>query len=286
MYNLAESGAADKIMFNYGATEGVVSRMGLPNRYVGTSSGAIIGFALAFGKFKEVKSIGLNLSVEKDIYGYNPYSFKGVVKAIKSLFKKQSHIYSYDKLRDTLKKIVTLEEYNKGTRFEFYIGAYNASKLEETYWLVDKSLSYDEVLDRVIASCSIPFFSKGVVIDGDTYYDGGITSHIGSHFLARTSKKINKLVSIYSRPDKLMPEFLSGLDISKSKRDLLIWLNTVLNHNNSKNDESECDRICLNRGISQVKIFAPELLTSGLFNSSKEDHTTYYNMGLSQSKNK
>lgn len=312
------SGGAVKISFLAAIAIGLVNKLRF-KRIVGVSSGSILAFVLAVGKLKEAKERVLTFSVPSflsnnpfSLFGklkmfHNAVTGKHFLNDHEPLKKMLSEVVTEKDFYKWVK--------NKN-KPEAYVGVVCIETGEKKYVNI-KECSYERALNWVIASASIPFNTKGVEMDGKNWFDGGNRDHIGSaHFLKNEGLVDDEIYSVFSRPKDLsnqrfkipkkstyikvaglylsllllsFPALFIGqntigligtiLTINITLIPVLMRIVEIFNWEISKTDESEADLICERVGIKQKKFFAPELLTTSLYNTSVKQNLSLYNTG-------
>jgi len=276
------SGAADKIAFLYGAGVELIDQVGQPDVYHGTSSGAICSLVLGTGaNLDKAKKTALNLTA-KDVFGYNPYSFRGFSIAVKNIIQGKSYIWKYNKLAGTIKSIVTPKVFQSwlddAHSPEIYVGYYDLrNKKYITHNL--RNSTYEGAINAVVASCSIPFVSDPLRDKGGVYYDGGLINHSGAPWiLSKLARKDDKVYSIYSRP-KHQAE-AKELSKSFSIFELMRPVYDVMQFNTSQSDEIEADLIAQQKGVLMKKVHPDEILMDGLFKTNPRKNLEMFKKGV------
>lgn len=103
----------------------------------------------------------------------------------------------------TLRKLVDPYEFRwLCKRYDMYVGVANlATRTERAVYL--NNMEYDEAIDHIIASSSIPVATVSPFEPLLPLYDGGVLSHIVSHLVLKQYPfRIDRVVSIYSIPEE------------------------------------------------------------------------------------
>jgi len=204
MRSLCLSGASTKIPMLAGAAIAVCKyKKYRPTYILGTSAGAIISLPLALGLYEDIEYYTKNFTLD-NIFGKKPVNEKGAItfSAIKRLITGKESLGTQDALKETLKGIISPEqfvEYKVGSYPICFVGVVEFRTGARKYINL-KECTYEEYLDAVIASSSIPIFVESVKSFGGHLYDGGVRDHIGSHWLME-NVKVSENISIYSRPE-------------------------------------------------------------------------------------
>lgn len=222
----------------------------------GVSAGAIAALPIALGMYDEAIKLGLTIKL-KDFMSIAPVKNGKItiLGKIRALIGKSFGKQKVDKL---ISKVITEELFNKyktGNYPTIYVLAINFSTGTPKVWNI-KELEYTEALNVIAASSAIPLMTQGIVIDGYTYYDGGVLDITASSW-AITNLKPDEIVSIYSRPYKPLEYkeikgFLSVLDRTFELK--------ILESN--RNDVREEVVMCKNYNVKLRQYFLPDILTN------------------------
>ena len=160
--------------------------------YVGTSTGSLIALFLAMGqidpKFYEYLIYEYSNTTNREMYGwFQPWTKKGklnrakmTLAAINMLRTKRNYLYDISKGIDTkVRKYFKPEHFRALQRdgIKVIVTAKNIDLLNSgTYYADNLSLGmdYERFVRFVVASASIPYFSKPVLINGYQWVDGGV----------------------------------------------------------------------------------------------------------------
>lgn len=245
---------------------------------VGTSIGAILLVPTALGLLDEVKKVFLNVDLN-DIFKVSPVNKKHKlsVKGIVHLIKTKTAVGDMSNVKVMLSKIVTperFEEYKSGDYAVCYAAAVNFSNGKQV--LINlKECEYDEFLDAVLASASIPVFTLPVFIDGQPYFDGGVRDHVANHkFLNET---ITECYTIFTRPEDYKLKDIEW----KADNVIKILSRTIdiMNIEISKGDELLIDTLCTKHNIKNYKLYLPSILET-LYDIDKERLQALYEEGI------
>ncbi len=259
------SGGGTKIGGLFGVAEALMNIRKVQFDVIsGVSAGAILAVPLAIGKFQQVRELVLDYSMH-DFFKNAPVTEDGKIKAsaIFRIVRGCLGLGDQSKLKETLSKIVTRRDFSKyvnGSEFPVcWLGVVDLYTGEKEYYNC-KELLYEEYLEIVLASSSIPVFSDPVRFRGKLLVDGGVRDHIGSVEMLEKYKKATDVYSIFSRPMDY-----KAIDIAWKPKNLLSILARtidIMNIEISKSDESETDLICLERGINHNKYYLPRIMKS------------------------
>lgn len=294
------SGASTKIGMLVGAGVMLLRTFGIRVVViVGTSSGAMCALILAIGLYQTAKNKARTFTI-KDIFRENPNSLRGMLKAVNRVLHGHYNLYDQTKLVETLKGLISEESFyawaNSINSPDVMIGIYNAETRARHYVSL-KSKSYEEALDIVLASTSIPIASAPVNINGQMYYDGGVRDHIGSEwYVSNYHGKIDECISVYSRPEVFTgddreiskpftfepPTKFPKLKNIKRILGLGLELYDVMLNEISKSDEVKTDLLCDKYRIKHTKIFAPYKLADGVYETSPEMNDRLLSIGEEQ----
>lgn len=269
----ALSGAADEIGFLFGVVDNSIIKGEVFEAEHGISSGAIVQFAKMCGDWDKARELVLIFNTKDHIFGYNPFSPLGIAIAIKSIIRKESGLWSYNKLDKTLRTITDKEAWESYDGCPVWVGVTdtNAKYYDVRIDKGNDSMTYEKALVTVIQSSSVQLVVKTKEGKGD----GGLVNHIGSEFLAEVYNKSN-LVSVFARTKEYcrpMPKkFLQKIG----------WVLGTFFYNISRNNETEADKICEKYGNDHRKIFMSRDVIDGMFNIKPEQNRELYDMGFKE----
>lgn len=148
---------------------------------VGTSIGAANGAALVSGNAKELyemwKSInpGDILELDEGIVKFlndNKFNKSLIKKSINNIGKiVKNRGVSTENLRKMLKKMINLDALYS-SNMDYGLATYNYSKKKPIY-IFKEDIERSNLIDYVVASCSLPLFKLDKMIDDSIYLDGG-----------------------------------------------------------------------------------------------------------------
>lgn len=232
-----------------------------PDIISGISVSAIFAVAFALGKFKEMESLFLNLTL-KDIFSKSPVNEKGniTICALWRAFRGKA-LGEQRAVIKHLSDIVSQAEFEAYKRSAMYpdvvimsVDLRNARRI----FVNVKSLSYKDFLEHTLASGSIPGYTMPVTLDG-VQYDGGVRDHsIAAYMMEKYP--IKTAVSVFSRPKDLSA--LAPWEPKNLSVDVLMRTIDILNYEISKGDEHEQQVIAERNSIELHQLFLPKVLQS------------------------
>lgn len=279
------SGGAFKITFLAGAAYEILSHETKPKFYIGTSSGAIVALLSAMEMRDKLIDIRDNIDFEKIWKRGKPNTFFGTLAAFFRILMGKTYLYNQSGLKDLIKEHISEKDFmdwkSNYKSPNCYVGiSYPETSTEEFASL--KKASYNDAIDLIMASTSMPFFTKAVNIDGRNGVDGGLLSHIGSYFAA-SKFNVSRLISVFSRTDEAMVYFkypkkrlFRIFNIVKViERIYRIWSREV-----SRFDEFEADCICKEKGIKHYKVFTDFELNENHYSVTKAEKLSWFMQGV------
>lgn len=255
------SGGATRASGLLAASRVVLDTVGTPDIISGVSAGAILALPLAIGvKRGELDDLTQTIRIDQ-IFKSPPIKPDGsfTLSGYVNLLSKKGGLSSMTPLYDRLKSIITKEiysRYQESNTFPDVIISYVDLRYNVPVYKNVKTMLYEEYLDSVIASSSIPFFSQP--IDG-TCVDGGIYNHISSRFVL-LNYTVSHCYSIYSRPERY--DFKEWNPDGKTPISTLNRvLEMMLARISALDEEFERD-YCTRNQIELKQIFLPSVLNS------------------------
>lgn len=226
------------------------------NKFAGTSVGSLFIFLI---------SIKANYN---EIYNLFIYKIKYIFK-IKYNNIKKGYIINKDIFEDILreilyiklnKKYVTLLEYKKLTKCEMNIICTNLYKGKEKIFNINNTPNID-LIDSIIASCSVPILSKSIKIENEYYIDGSFNNAFPINIF---ENELNKTIAI---------GFYTSIYANKNMINIILnLLRNMIDINISKNTKKKC--------LYYIKL--PSLLETFNINTSiklkKKAYNIYYNI--------
>jgi predicted patatin/cPLA2 family phospholipase len=263
---LSISGGATKISGLAGASDTLINELNYkPDLIVGTSAGAILALPLAMNYWESIRRETTEFTID-DIFSKAPMNEKGKITLsgkFRLLFGKLS-LGVQDNLVNTISRIITEDDYQLYLSSDIFPNVYIGTvdyKSGKRHYTNMKECSYDEYLQYVLASTSIPYAAEPVYMDGKILFDGGARDHIGSHWMMENIKSITENVSIYSRPQ----DFKSILDKNWNPDNILDVFErdqAIRVLETSKKDEKLERLIASDLNIKHTAIFLPSIMKS------------------------
>lgn len=263
---LSISGGATKISGLFGAAEVLMSDYGImPNYISGISAGAILSLPLALGKYEQIREQVTSIDLS-DFFSQPPVNERGGISfwSVWNVITGRNYLGRMDNLYDTLRSNVSRQEfeaYRKDkTLPEVVVMAVDIKEGQRHYRNL-KDCKYDEMLDWVVASSSIPGYVNPITIDSMMMYDGGLRDHsIGHYLMSRFD--MDEHYSIYSRPRDIYRDFSDSGRTYKNvlqvhERTLEMLLAEI-----SENDQYKEHLVSRQKGIRNTQIFMPRVLQS------------------------
>lgn len=158
-------------------------------RYVGTSSGAIIGALMAVG-YQPIDILAY-------ICSERLYARVADRASIGNLFTSQS-LLSYDPIRNTIERMIRFKLCRVPTLMQLYTErdveivacAYDITNDRRVYVSKDTRPTFD-ILESVCASSTYPFvFEPFLASDGNYYIDGGVVDSFPIEYAAATKSRV------------------------------------------------------------------------------------------------
>lgn len=288
------SGGATKIAGLAGAADYIINEYGYkPTDITGVSSGSILSLPIAMGKWEDIRKLTTTFSLD-DIFDKKPVNKNNRIKfnaVIRALTGKLS-FGTQNKLKSTLGKVITPLDFfnyqNNEMYPDCYIGAVDfKTGSRKVYNLKNRSIKYDDYLDIVNASSSIPLAVEPVYLNGCILYDGGVRNHILSTWAIENIENIETSISIFSRPKNIN----DILNDNWSPKNIIDVFNRYIAINNieiSKSDEENekllADLYSKNGYNIDVKqIFTPFIIKE-LYDTDPEKLKRLYNLSYESAK--
>lgn len=198
---------------------------------VGCSTGSLMAPMVALNDYDRLKEAYTSITA-KDIFSYNPMTKKGKVHILRVLWRiitLKMTIGDTKALKDTIKKFFTLEDFNrlKSSPKEVYITLTNlSSRINRTVYKRLKDCEYEQFVEYMWASASIPMMGSLVTMDGNIYCDGGTTEAVPMKFVYDNFNdyKIDcfihrppRTVGYYKQPRNIFALVVRLLDIQRAE---------------------------------------------------------------------
>ncbi len=284
MKHLGISGGGTKIAGLFGAAEAIITQKNYhPDVISGISAGALLSLPLALGKLARIKELVLNLDFDT-FFNVNPVNKKGnirVFNAIKKIIGGKPYLGKQDNLAKLLREVVTQNEFADYQRDEalavcivgsvdFYTG--------RRFYMNLKEVAYDDFVNFVNASASIPIFTQGFEFSRpirdfedrqSSYskillYDGGVRDHSPTaKILASPVFDIRESCTLFSRPEAL-EDILAPEDFEpKNLLSILDRYVEITNAEVSKNDATLEKEVIRDKNIKDHgTIYLPRVMKS------------------------
>jgi predicted acylesterase/phospholipase RssA len=179
------SGGGDYIAFTVGRFQALRKDYDV---VIGTSAGALIAPLVALGKYDKIEEAITNITPNK-IFNVNPFNKKGNIRYLHAIYRIATlhrTIGENENLPKLIKTFYTEEDHRallaKGK--EVYVTVCNTNKADYPSEIVKISeCSYDEAVNYMWASASVPAVCSLVKIGDYEYSDGGVTQNVPLEFL-------------------------------------------------------------------------------------------------------
>ena len=171
---LVVSGGGLKGAFSGGLVEYLIKEKNVSwDMYAGTSIGSLILTMVSLSNIDELKKLFLNIDYD-DIFKDSAFNFGrvNIFNIIYRLIVKKNSITDMKKVRVILSNLISEETYNENKDTIYSISSnFNTGELLETK---NSETEYNDFLDLVIASASIPVVFEPIQYKGDYLFDGGV----------------------------------------------------------------------------------------------------------------
>ena len=280
MRSLSLSGAGTKIAALAGAAIKLIrDKKYRPEIISGISSGGILTVPLALGLFDELEFLVKNFNLDT-IFNVKPVNSKGKIRfcaILRLLFGKHS-LGEQKNLIANIAELVTrerFEEYKSGKYADCIVGTveYGTGKM---IYVNLKEKSYEEFLQYVNASTSIPVFVESQEMRFGHCFDGAVRDFIPSHYVIE-NYNVTENVSIYSRPKdyRVIVKDWKPSNVYK----VLERTVEIMQIEISKNDEFKEETVAKSKNVKNTKIFMPHILSSHSYQFSKKLVEKWYEIG-------
>jgi predicted acylesterase/phospholipase RssA len=264
MKHLGLSGAGFAIPGIAGAAYQILKDGYKPDIISGVSSGAILSFIFTFAdKPLELIEKEITNFSSSDVFDTPPLTKKGKLsfKGIFNLIFK-GYFSSKNNLEKTLIRLVPEDTfYCKQNNFNTPISLVLCVDLLSGSRVIKKlnDLTYLEAISAVVASASIPIFTKPVKTDKNVLVDGGLRHHILTTHVFRNFP-IEENWNIFSRPQ----DFKKPIEEKQLKNSLQVLTRTIeiMQFEISKSDELLSDLLASTKGINHNNIFVDRILNN------------------------
>jgi len=149
--------------------------------HIGCSTGSLLVTTIPNGEFDLLKKMYTSVNND-DIFSVNPYTDEGKLKKWNALWRiinGQTSLGESGNLRRLLRKYFTKKKYYDLRLINklVLITVTNVTTGQVKYFS-NIECEYDEFIDVIMASTSVPPIMDTVKINGDLYLDGGIMEHV------------------------------------------------------------------------------------------------------------
>lgn len=267
------SGGGTKIVGLYPLIRNILDNYGYSYFSVigGVSSGAILSYLLINENiFIEAEKEILDISLDK-IFSKPPFNKDGKIKTFAKLnLLINNYLAKQDRLIPFVKKYITkqiFEEYkSKPISPNIFIGVTSLNSQSLKIYNI-KNLSYEDSLQILLASTSIPIVTNYVDFYGDKLYDGGLVDHnLCNKFLITHQNRFNHIISLYSRPKN---NIIITLPQIKSAVDILTFSSEIMTTEISKNDE-ELEKLLTDKYNIRLDQYFLPFVTNSSYEENKE----------------
>jgi NTE family protein len=188
---IALSGGSTRGVAHIGVLQALIEHGIEPQVVSGTSAGSIIGALYAAG--------------------HSPEEMLNFVKR-SSLFKAFRPDFSFTALsdlsylRDRLKNYIEIDSF-EALQKPLYVFATNLNTGEDVRFFSGS------LIDKIVASCSIPLMFKPLEINGELYSDGGIMNNLPAECLRKQCKVVigSNVVPLSHKPNRSLNGFIGVL---------------------------------------------------------------------------
>lgn len=188
------SGGGDYIAFTVGRLKALNKEY---DTVIGTSAGSLIAPLVALGYLDKVEEAILNITPAK-IFNVNPFNKKGHIKifnAIKRIILGKRTLGENENLPILIKQFYTEKDHVElqASLKMVYVTVCNTNKADYPGEIIHiNSCTYEQAINYMWASASVPVVCSLVKIGEFEYSDGGITLNVPADFLVnRGVKKID-----------------------------------------------------------------------------------------------
>ena len=288
------SGGATKIAGLAGSIDYIINNYGYkPTDITGVSSGAILTLPIAMGKWDEIRSLTTSFTLD-DIFDKKPVNKNNKISlnAILRVISGKKSFGTQNNLKKTLSKIITPLDYfhyqNDKKYPDCYIGSVDfKTGSRKVFNLKNRLISYDDYLELVNSSASIPLAVEPVYFNESILYDGGVRNHILSTWSLENIENIDSSISVFSRPQDIK-DILGNEWNPKNIIDVFNRYIAITNIEISKSDE-ENERLLVEllskkgENITLNQVFTPYLIKE-LYDTDPNKLTELYDLSYKMAK--
>lgn len=255
------TGSSTKIRAVYKVMKYAIHEKGfIPDVYSAISGSALLILPLCLGKTEQLDDILDTFDLDT-FFSAPPLKENGslTVGAIKNVICGREYLGKMENLRKVYKSVITEDDflvYRSSNLPPCYVSYVDFKTGSMTIQNLKQCKSYQELVNSVIASASIPIFSEPVTADGEIKYDGGVRHHsIGAKIMEMLP--ITEVISVFSRPKDYKSDYEHKNVVSVLLRTIEIMTTQL-----SKSDEREQIFLSKLKNIKLRQVFMPSVLTS------------------------
>ena len=200
MKHLCISGGGSEIPALAGACSRIMKEHYDPDMITGVSSGAILTAPLALGMHETIKELSTNVSLDR-VFSVEPLGRRGNIslKGILRILQGKPSIGSMGDLRRLYMDIITKEDFIQLQKCGRYVGVLVTNMNRGTgAFVLASQVGYEDWVDYVIASASVPVFAPPVTVGRTQYLDGGVVMHNPSNYILN-KYSVTSMVEVYAR---------------------------------------------------------------------------------------
>lgn len=262
MNHIGLSGAGFAIPGIAGASYQLLKNGFKPDIISGVSSGAILTFLYTFSDNPDyIIENNITNFKSNDVFNTPPINKRGKFnfRLIWNLITK-NYLTKQDNLKKTLMELVPEDVfYSKRDNLQTPIALTLSVDILTGSRVVHRlnDMSYSNAISAVVASTSIPIFTKPVRMKKNLLVDGGIRNHILSEWVF-DNYDIKISYNIFSRPK----DFNKNIKENKISNLFTILIRTIeiMQFEISKTDQDLADFKARKQGIKNFNIFIPRIL--------------------------
>jgi len=241
---------------------------------VGVSVGAILAVPIAMEYYSKPVTVFKTLDLD-DMFKVNPVKKNGKfsLKGLFYLLKNKLAIGDMSNVKKLVSSIITEEVFNQYKEGDYAecISVSVDLVTGKRHYVRAKESTYEEYLNGLLASASIPIFTLPVIYNNKVLFDGGVRDHVANHLFLENA---TECWTIFTRPE--YPRLNKWKP--KSIVDILQRTIDIMNIEISKNDEKEINRICKEKNITNHKLYLPTILNS-LYDTDNDRLNELYEAG-------
>lgn len=261
---------------------------GMKYKFVGgVSAGAIIAPFVAAGLMREKAKLFKYLKPEM-FWKHAPVNARGklTMYAYWNILRGKPYLGDMSNLEKTLKRHFPRSLYQKLLDETIYCWSescdINAGDVvfQSTFPAICDGLkqysAYQHFIKAIIASSSIPVFSKLVDRKNSRHADGGLRNHLPIKGLERYIARMDRLFVVYSRPERIS-EVLDKMPKPKTLMEILQRTIDIMGWEISKNDQQQIRDLCSAYGVKLVELYHPAGVTKGVYDTDPDRIRNLFN---------